>query len=77
MLNSFIAKKDLDSEMTVVRNEFEKGENDPESVLYERMMSTAYLAHAYHRSVIGFRSDIEGVPIERLQATASLETCTP
>jgi zinc protease len=68
MLNSFIAKKDLDSEMTVVRNEFEKGENDPESVLYERMMSTAYLAHAYHRSVIGFRSDIEGVPIERLQA---------
>ena len=68
MLNSFVAKKDLDSEMTVVRNEFEMGENDPESVLYERMMSTAYLAHAYHRSVIGFRSDIENVPIERLQA---------
>jgi zinc protease len=68
MLNSFIAKKDLDSEMTVVRNEFESGENDPQNILYERMMSTAYLAHAYHRSVIGFRSDIEGVPIERLQA---------
>ena len=68
MLNSFIAKKDLDSEMTVVRNEFESGENSPQRVLYERMMSTAYLAHAYHRSVIGFRSDIEGVPIERLQA---------
>jgi zinc protease len=68
MLNSFIAKKDLDSEMTVVRNEFERGENSPERVLNERMMSTAYLAHAYHRSVIGFRSDIEGVPIERLQA---------
>lgn len=68
MLNSFIAKKDLDSEMTVVRNEFERGENSLESVLYERMMSTSYLAHAYHRSVIGFRSDIENVPIEHLQA---------
>ena len=68
MVNSFIAQKDLDSEMTVVRNEFESGENNPGRVLNERMMSTAYLAHAYHRSVIGFRSDIEGVPIERLQA---------
>src|SRR5262249_16156942 len=31
MINSFIAQKDLDSEMTVVRNEFERGENDPDS----------------------------------------------
>ena len=36
MVNSFIAKKDLDSEMTVVRNEFELGENSPFSVLLER-----------------------------------------
>src|SRR5512138_3975779 len=35
MVNSFIAQKDLDSEMTVVRNEFERGENDPGSVLEE------------------------------------------
>ncbi|HYA24866.1 MAG TPA: pitrilysin family protein [Terriglobales bacterium] len=68
MVNSYVAKKDLDSEMTVVRNEFESGENSPSNVLYERMMSTAYLAHAYHRSVIGFRSDIENVPIQHLQA---------
>jgi zinc protease len=67
MVNSFISKKDLDSEMTVVRNEFEMGENSPLGVLRERMMSTAYLAHAYHRSVIGYRTDIENVPIERLQ----------
>jgi zinc protease len=67
MVNSFISKKDLDTEMTVVRNEFEMGENSPFGVLRERMMSTAYLAHAYHRSVIGYRTDIENVPIERLQ----------
>ena len=68
MVNSFIAKKDLDSEMTVVRNEFESGENSPLSVLYQRVLSTAYLWHNYGKSTIGSRSDIENVPIERLQA---------
>src|SRR5438477_6008117 len=47
MVNSFVAKKDLDSEMTVVRNEFEMGENNPRRVLAERVESTAYLWHNY------------------------------
>jgi zinc protease len=68
MVNSFIAQKDLDSEMTVVRNEYEMGENDPEAVLEERITSTAYLWHNYGKSTIGARSDIENVPIDRLQA---------
>ncbi len=68
MINSFIAKKDLETEMTVVRNEFEMGENDPGGILYERVLSTAFLWHNYGKSTIGARSDIEDVPIERLQA---------
>jgi zinc protease len=68
MVNSFIAKKDLDSEMTVVRNEFESGENDPSGILQERVLSTAYLWHNYGHDTIGDRSDIENVPIDRLQA---------
>ena len=68
MVNSFIAKKDLDSEMTVVRNEFEMGENDPNSILAERVLSTSYLWHNYGKSTIGARADIENVPIDRLQA---------
>ncbi len=68
MINSFIAKKDLDKEMTVVRNEFESGENDPQGILMERVMATAYLWHNYGKTTIGARSDIEKVPIERLQA---------
>src|SRR5437667_2402748 len=68
MVNSFVAKKDLDSEMTVVRNEFESGENSPMDVLEERVMSTAFLWHNYGKSTIGARSDIENVPIDRLQA---------
>ena len=68
MVNSFIAKKDLDSEMTVVRNEYEGGENQPVSVMFKRLLSVAYDWHNYANTPIGARSDIEGVPIERLQA---------
>ncbi|WP_226994071.1 M16 family metallopeptidase [Myxococcus hansupus] len=68
MVNSFIAKKDLDSEMTVVRNEFESGENDPRGILFERVMSAAYIWHSYGKATIGARSDLENVPIDRLQA---------
>jgi zinc protease len=67
MVNSFIAQQALDTEMTVVRNEFERGENNSLQVLQQRVMSTAYLWHNYSHSPIGARSDIEGVPIERLQ----------
>jgi len=68
MVNSRVSREDLDKEMTVVRNEFERGENSPSTVLYQRVMSTAYLWHSYGRSAIGARSDIENVPIPRLQA---------
>ncbi|MEM9930167.1 MAG: pitrilysin family protein, partial [Bacteroidota bacterium] len=67
MVNSFIAKEDLDSEMTVVRNEFESGENDPGGVLMQRVLSSAFLWHNYGKSTIGAKADLENVPIERLQ----------
>ena len=68
MVNAFVARKDLDSEMTVVRNEFEMNENSPATVLEERVLSTAFLWHNYGKSTIGARADIEQVPIDRLQA---------
>lgn len=68
MVNSHIAKKDLDSEMTVVRNEMERNENQPGIVFNERMMSTAYQWHNYGKSTIGNRADVENVPIGNLQA---------
>ena len=68
MLNSYIAKKDLDSEMTVVRNEFESGENNPFRITMQRTMSSMFEWHNYGKTVIGSRSDIEGVNIDRLQA---------
>ena len=68
LVNSFIAKKDLDSEMTVVRNEWEAGENFPQAVLQKRIFAAAYEWHNYGHTTIGARSDIENVPIDRLQA---------
>jgi zinc protease len=68
MVGSFVRKSDLDSEMSVVRNEFESGENNPGSVLYQRMQRLAFAFHNYGNPVIGARSDIESAPIERLQA---------
>ena len=68
MVNSYIAKKDLESEFSVVRNEFESGENDPSRVLMQNVINAGFMWHNYGNSTIGNRSDIERVPIENLQA---------
>ncbi|HET6409877.1 MAG TPA: insulinase family protein, partial [Chthoniobacteraceae bacterium] len=68
MINSFISRADLEKEFSVVRNEFERGENSPAGVLYKRMLPAVFQWHNYGHSTIGERSDIEGAPIERLQS---------
>ena len=67
LVNSFVRGEDLISEMTVVRNEFERSENSPDRVLRQRMVAAAYDWHNYGKSTIGNRSDIERVPIENLR----------
>ena len=67
MVNSFIKGEDLASEMTVVRNEFERGENSPFRVLMQRMMAGSYEWHNYGKSTIGNRADIERVPVDNLR----------
>jgi zinc protease len=68
MTNMRIEKELLDTEMTVVRNEFEMGENNPWGMLFQRTLEAAYTFHTYGKPTIGSRSDIENVPIERLDA---------
>ena len=68
MVNSFIARKDLDTEMTVVRNEMERGENSPDRILLQRTMALMYDWHNYGHDTIGARADVENVDIPRLQA---------
>jgi zinc protease len=67
MRNSFIADEDRQSEMTVVRNELERGQNEPAEVLDEAVYATAFREHPYHHPTIGWRSDVEGVPTSRLK----------
>jgi len=64
---AFLKDEDRQPEMTVVRNEYERGENNPFDVLDKNVWATAYQAHPYHHSTIGWRSDIENVSTERLK----------
>ncbi|MFZ4473650.1 MAG: M16 family metallopeptidase [Saprospiraceae bacterium] len=68
MINSYIARKDLESEFSVVRSEYESGENNPGGVLFKRILASVYNFHNYGHTTIGEKSDIEKAPIERLQA---------
>ena len=68
MRNLALTDEDRKPEMTVVRNEFERGENDPRSALDKELWAAAFMAHPYHHDTIGWRSDIESVPISKLRA---------
>ncbi|MDP2655257.1 MAG: pitrilysin family protein [bacterium] len=67
MRSAHLKDEDKASEMPVVRNEFERGENLPMEAIDKQLWALAYEAHPYHHSTIGWRSDIERVPIERLK----------
>ena len=68
MVNSNIARQDLDTEMTVVRNEMERGENSASRILFGKLLATMYQWHNYGKTTIGARSDVENVDIPSLQA---------
>ncbi len=68
MRNLLLREDDRRPEMTVVRNEFERGENSPFQALIKEIYESAFVAHPYHHATIGHRSDIERVPIEKLRA---------
>lgn len=68
MVNSLIAREDLDSEMTVVRNEMESGENSPFRILMQKMEAAAFQWHNYGKDTIGARSDVENVDIGQLRS---------
>jgi zinc protease len=67
MRHLWLHESDRQSEMTVVRNEFERGKNDPDNVLVEEVNAAAYVALPYHHPTIGWRSDIEHAPISKLR----------
>ena len=67
LINSWIRADHLEKEMTIVRSEFERSENSPQAILYQRLMTAAYQWHNYGKSTIGNRSDIMRVPADNLR----------
>jgi zinc protease len=68
MRNLLLRQSDRDSEMSVVRNELERGENYPEEAMEKELYALAFREHPYHHPTIGWRSDVEGVALDRLRA---------
>jgi len=67
MRSAFIADADRRSEMTVVRNELERNDNNSMRVLSSALVATAFREHPYHHPTIGWRTDVEGVSTARLR----------
>lgn len=67
MRNLLLRQEDHDSEMSVVRNELERGENSPDDILEKELYAVAFREHPYHHPTIGWRSDVEGVSMDRLR----------
>ncbi len=67
MRNLLIREEDLALEMTVVRNEYERGENDPVRTLIKELFAAAFTAHTYSHPTIGWESDIESTNPAKLR----------
>ncbi len=67
MRHAWLLDEHRNTELTVVRNEFERNENKPADPVFKQLFALAYQAHPYHHDTIGWRSDIENVSIERLK----------
>ena len=67
MRNLKLTQMDHDSEMTVVRNELERGETEPDEMMENQKFATIFREHPYHHPTIGWRSDVEGMPLARLK----------
>ncbi len=68
MRNALFTEKDKVTEMAVVRNEYERGENDPNEALEKKILEEMFKVHPYRYAIIGLREDIERVPRARLKA---------
>jgi zinc protease len=67
MRGALLDEDDLESERTVILNEYDQGRNEAWRNLYDEVWSAAFVAHPYHHPTIGWRSDIETVTAEGLR----------
>jgi zinc protease len=59
MANCLYDPADCESERTVIISELQGGENDPDTLLEQEVIATAYKVHPYRHPTIGWLSDLE------------------
>ncbi len=57
---------DCESERTVIISELKGGENDPDSLLDQELVATAFKAHPYRHPTIGWLADLETMTRDEL-----------
>ncbi len=68
MRGALLREEDLATELQVVHNELERGENDPFELLLKESFATAYREHPYRHPTIGWRYDVEHATVATLRA---------
>lgn len=61
MVNSLFLPEEVERERTVIISEREGSENNPAYLLGEEMGATAFMAHPYGHSVVGWKSDLQAM----------------
>ena len=67
MVNATIPEDEHRLEMTVVRSELERNEDNPHRALYLETFSQAFQAHPYHWPTIGWRTDVEQIQTDQIR----------
>jgi zinc protease len=67
MRNAVITEKDKQEELPAVQSEYAMVKNMPTEELETHIWATAFQAHPYHHSTIGWLSDVENVSLQRLK----------
>ncbi|HEY7728405.1 MAG TPA: pitrilysin family protein, partial [Candidatus Eisenbacteria bacterium] len=68
MANALIPEEEHRLEMTVVRSELERNDDDPHRQLSQETIALAFHAHPYHWPTIGWRADVEGITTAQIRA---------
>lgn len=67
MVNATIPDDEHRLEMTVVRSELERNEDNPHRALYSETFAQAFKAHPYHWPTIGWRTDVEQIRTQQIR----------
>jgi len=68
MANALIPEEEHRLEMTVVRSELERNEDNPHRALFLELLAQTFKAHPYHWPTIGWRTDVEQITTDEIRS---------